>query len=466
MQIYNTLGRKKEELLLSGSKIRIFVCGPTVYDHSHIGHARTYIVFDLIAKYLRHKGYEVDYLQNITDIDDKIIERAKHKEINPSDLTQEYKEAYYEDMKALGITSVTRYTPATSHIPEIISQVKRLIEKSIAYLIEDDGYYFDLTKFPDYGKLSGRTVEGAEDAVSRIDESNKKKNRGDFALWKFSKPEEPGWDSELGYGRPGWHIEDTAITEKYFGPQYEIHGGAQDLVFPHHEAEIAQMESISGLKPMVKYWMHSGFLTINGKKMSKSLNNFVTIRDALTEYPPQALRLMFLSAHYRSPIDYRPENIEGSEAAVARIGEFLQKIKASFNSLQEKKNDKARLAILSFESSFEREMDDDFNTPSAIAALFDLMRLINPTIDSLELDKSSADKIISLLNQLDDLLGIIPPQQDEIPINIRVLVQEREKERKNNNFTRSDELRKEIKKLGYEIEDATFGPIAKKEKIV
>ncbi|MEK7151527.1 MAG: cysteine--tRNA ligase, partial [Patescibacteria group bacterium] len=305
IKIFNTLTRQKEEFKPTDpKKVKMFVCGPTVYDYSHIGHARTYIIYDVIARYLRSCGYDVFYLQNITDIDDKIIERAKQKQQSPSDLAQEYKEKYYEDIKKLGITSVSEYAPATQYIPEIISQVQRLIEKGIAYLIEEEGYYFDLTQFTDYGRLSGRTTEAAEDATSRIDESSKKRNKGDFVLWRLSKPEEPGWDSPFGYGRPGWHIEDTAITEKNFGPQYDIHGGAHDLIFPHHEAEIAQMESISGQKPFVKYWAHSGFLTINGQKMSKSLGNFVTIRDVLEKYPPETLRLMFLMSHYRSPVDY------------------------------------------------------------------------------------------------------------------------------------------------------------------
>src|SRR3989344_9392375 len=305
MLVFNSLAKQKEEFApRNGKKVNMFVCGPTVYDSSHIGHARTYISFDVIARYLWHLGYKVKYLQNITDIDDKIIDRAKKENKHPLKLAGEFEKIYYQDMKSLGINSVSKYAPATKYIKQIVSQVKRLKEKGFAYEIPGDGIYFDLSKLTDYGKLSGRTTEGAEDAVSRIDESINKRNKGDFALWKFSKPGEPKWKTELGEGRPGWHIEDTAITEKHFGPQYDIHGGARDLIFPHHEAEIAQMEGISGKKPMVRTWMHTGLLTINGEKMSKSLGNFITIRDFLEKQPARVLRFLMIKAHYRSPIDY------------------------------------------------------------------------------------------------------------------------------------------------------------------
>src|SRR3989344_6827251 len=254
LKIYNTLTKQKEEFNKQpGDKVRMFVCGPTVYDYPHIGHARTYVIFDVIAKYLRYKGIELNYLQNITDIDDKIIARAKERGIEPKELADKFEKLYYEDMKAIGIDSVSQYACATEHIPEIVDQVKRLIDKGHVYKIDPStslgasgGFYFDLSTFPDYGKLSGRTAAQAEDSVSRIDESVSKRNKGDFVLWKLSGKDEPGWDTELGYGRPGWHIEDTAISEKYLGQQYEIHGGAQDLMFPHHESEIAQQESASG----------------------------------------------------------------------------------------------------------------------------------------------------------------------------------------------------------------------------
>ena len=254
MKLYNTLSRKKkcpepEEQ----RKLRLFVCGPTVYDYTHIGHARTYLFFDFFTKYLRHRGYEVNYLQNITDIDDKIIARAADRKIRPDELAQQFTDFYFEDMKTISVDAVTIYAPATAFISQIVAQVERLVDKGFAYKIENDGWYFDISKDEDYGKLSGRTASQAEDGVSRIDDSDAKRNRGDFCLWKFSKPNEPKWNTRIGTGRPGWHIEDTAISEYYFGPQYDIHGGADDLKFPHHEAEIAQQESASGLKPFVRF---------------------------------------------------------------------------------------------------------------------------------------------------------------------------------------------------------------------
>lgn len=472
MKIYNTLTRKKEEFRpVDPPRVRMFVCGPTVYDFSHIGHARTYVVYDVIARYLRYRGYDVFYLQNVTDIDDKIIERARQKEQNPAELAQEYKEAYYEDMKKLGITSVSEYAPATQYIPEIISQVQRLIEKGVAYLIENDpepspaasygagGYYFDLTKFSDYGKLSGRTTEAAEDATSRIDESIKKKNKGDFVLWRFSKPEEPGWDSPFDYGRPGWHIEDTAITEKHFGPQYDLHGGARDLIFPHHEAEIAQMESISGQNPFVKYWVHSGFLTINGQKMSKSLGNFVTIRDVLEKYPSEALRLMFLMTHYRSPMDYTEENLKQAEAATNRLAEFKIRLESAKTLLG---GSTTKLEVINeIKGKFECEMDDDFNTAKAIGHIFDLVRQVNPLIDSQELDSNSAKQVLNWLNDVNSILGIIPSKAVEIPAEIQKLTNEREQARAKKDFARADQIREQIKNLGYEVDDTIYGPFAK-----
>ncbi|KKU84749.1 MAG: Cysteinyl-tRNA ligase, partial [Parcubacteria group bacterium GW2011_GWA2_47_8b] len=305
MLIHDTLSGKKEDLekVADNKKLRLFVCGPTVYDYIHIGNARTYIVFDNLVRYLRALGVKVFYLQNITDIDNKIIRRAAEENTNAKSLAKKYEKYYHEDEKALGIKSVTKYARATAHIKQIVRQIQTLIAKGHAYKI-DDGYYFDISTFPEYGKLAKRTVNQAEDSVSRIDENVNKKNKGDFALWKFKKENEPSWKTPIGEGRPGWHIEDTAITERWFGPQYDIHGGAVDLKFPHHEAEIAQQEAASGKKPMVKVWMHSGFLVVGGEKMAKSSGNFVTVRDFLKQYPVEVLRYLVAAHHYRSPLDY------------------------------------------------------------------------------------------------------------------------------------------------------------------
>ena len=465
----------------------MFVCGPTVYDSSHIGHARTYISFDVIARYLRHLGYKVKYLQNITDIDDKIIDRAKKENKDPLKLAGEFEKIYYQDMKSLGINSVSKYAPATKYIKQIVSQVKRLKEKGFAYEIPGDGFYFDLSKLTDYGKLSGRTTEGAEDAVSRIDESVNKRNKCDFALWKFSKPGEPKWrvkwekeepqttsarlparqgsedsdKSTSALGRPGWHIEDTAITEKHFGPQYDLHGGARDLIFPHHEAEIAQMESISGKKPFVKYWLHTGFLTINGQKMSKSLGNFITIRDSLKNYSPEVLRFLFLSTHYRSPIDYQESAVKSAWAGVQRIEEFIHKL-SNIRHLGAQLPSNMEKILLETKKGFTEAMGDDFSTPRAIAVIFKMIKEFNPLLTESKVDKKSAKKIKNLLEEFNEVLGIIPEKTKKTPDEILKMTDTREKLRRDKRYSEADDLRAQIRLKGYEIEDTVYGPLIKK----
>lgn len=469
LKIYNTLSRKKEILRpRQGKKISIFVCGPTVYDFSHIGHARTYIFFDFFVKYLRSLGYNVFYLQNITDVDDKIIQRAAEATEEPGRLARRFEREYLKDMKTLGIDGVTKYARATEHIKEIISQVERLLKKGYAYKTAD-GIYYDITKFKDYGKLSGRTTEQAEDAVSRIDESSQKKHKGDFALWKLSSHSrvrpyyaEPGWPSPWGPGRPGWHIEDTAITEKYFGPQYDIHGGARDLLFPHHEAEIAQMEAISDKKPMVKYWMHTGFLTVRGEKMSKSLGNFITIRDFLKNHSPRALRLQVLKSHYRSPIDYSEKAIKQAERELARIDEFMDKMQ---NAKRKMQNDNLKFKIINFQKKFYAALKDDLNTPKAIAVVFDLVRRGNLLLAKNKMSPRTAKEILKFLKEIDGFLQFIfwsKPKKEKVPAEILQLVAEREKYRRQKNWQKADDLRKKIKKLGYWIEDMQIGPKIKR----
>jgi len=457
LKLYNTLARKKETFRpRKGKKVNIFVCGPTCYDFSHIGHARTYIVFDSIVKYLREKNFDVFYLQNITDIDDKIIKRAKEKRTTPQKLANRFEKEYFKDMGSLRIDSVDKYARATEHIKEIISQVKRLKEKGFAYKIED-GIYYDITCFKDYGKLSGRTVLQAEDAVSRIDESKEKRNKGDFCLWKFSKKEKPKWKSPFGLGRPGWHIEDTAITEKYFGPQYDIHGGARDLIFPHHEAEIAQMEAISNKKPLVKYWLHPGFLTIEGQKMSKSLGNFITIRELLKKHSPEALRLLVLSSHYRSPIDYSKEAILQAEKNLERLVEFFQKIKKP--TLENAKK-KEVLNVKKYSEKFKKAMEDDFNTPKAFSVIFDFVKAGNKKLE--KLSKKDLKESYQFLERVDKIFEIFPKEKLIIPLEVKQLVEIREKYRKEKKFKKADQIRKKIKKLGFWVKDTKQGPTVKK----
>ncbi len=462
LKLYNTLSKKKEVFRpRKGKRVNFFVCGPTVYDFSHIGHARTYIIFDVIVKCLREKGYNVFYLQNITDIDDKIIKRAKEKLTTPHKLARDFEKEYLKDMRSLKVNSVTKYARATEHIKEIISQVKRLSKKDYAYRIED-GIYYNIRKFRDYGKLSKRTVLQAEDAVSRIDESKGKRNRGDFCLWKFSELNEPSWKSPWGLGRPGWHIEDTAIAEKYFGFQYNIHGGARDLIFPHHEAEIAQMEALSGKKPFVKYWLHSGFLTVRGQKMAKSLGNFVTIRDFITKKSPRILRLLIIKSHYRSPIDYNEKIVKQTEKELEKIDEFVDKLK----NLRNKKRIKEvnLFSTSAYASVFEEAMKDDFNTPNAIALLFELINKSNSLLDKNQLGKKEAKEILDFLKKIDRIFNVIfeLKSKTKIPEKIFSLVKERENFRKIGQWKKADELRKKIKELGYWVEDTKEGSKIKK----
>jgi len=492
VRIYNSLSRKKEPLpqpsrrVAAGEakakKLRLFVCGPTVYDYPHIGHARTYIFFDFFAKYLRSQRYAVDYLQNITDIDDKIIKRAEKEGKKPTDIAKFYTKAYLEDMKKLGIDAVTKYAPATEFIPQIIAQTERLIKKGYGYEIPGDGYYFDISKFKDYGKLSRRSAEQAEHATSRIDESVGKRNKGDFCLWKFSHANaapplsgsgplrqcfseasnanaamriidgEPVWESSLGNGRPGWHIEDTAITEKFFGPQYDIHGGGVDLKFPHHEAEIAQQEAASGKKPLVKIWMHTGILVVNGEKMSKSLGNFVTIRSFLKNNDPAVLRLMVFQHNYRSPMDYNEKLLEGAKNTWDDIKLFMNKL----DFLISKPSVGKKIShLFDFPGLFDMKLRDDINTPQALAVIFRAIYYGNKML--FRMDRDSLLRTRKFLTDSLSLFGILPAPAPKIPRKIENLVEKREKLRSNQQFIQSDALRKEADALGYIIEDTPAG---------
>jgi len=447
LKIYSTLTRKKEEFKpLKGNKVNLFVCGITPYDYAHIGHAKTYIQFDIIVKYLRYKKYKVFYLQNITDIDDKIINRAKELNMPFDKLAREYEKCYYEDMKSLGVNSVDKYARATDFIKDIVSQIERLMKKGFAYKISD-GIYFDLTKFKDYGELSGRTTSSGEDAVSRIDENIEKKNKGDFCLWKYSKESEPSWETELKKGRPGWHIEDTAITEKEFGPQYDIHGGAKDLIFPHHEAEIAQMESISGKKPLVKYWLHTGFLNVSGQKMSKSLGNFFTIRDILKKYNAKTLRFLFIQTHYRSAIDFSESSLESAKNSLERLNDFMMKLKTGKDNLPDSYLKKVK-------ENFIKAMDDDFDTPKALAVIFNLVKEANT--------KGGGKKAYSLMLEFDKIFNILDYEGIKMPSDLKELLKKREEARKNKDYKKADILRDKIKQKGYIIEDSDKGLLLKK----
>ncbi len=462
IKIYNTLTGKKDLLKpLEGRQVNLFVCGPTVYDFSHIGHARTYIIFDCFVKYLTHLGFKVFYLQNITDVDDKIIARAREKGVSSMDLAKAFEKDYLKDMKLLGIDSVKKYAPTTNYIPEIISQIERLMQKDNAYKLED-GIYFDISKFKGYGKLSNRTALQAEDSVSRIDYSTLKKNRGDFCLWKFNQGEngEPSWPSPFGQGRPGWHIEDTATTEKFFGAQYDIHGGGRDLMFPHHEAEITLMETISSKAPLAKYWMHTGFLTINGQKMSKSLNNGITIDDFLKRYPVEQLRFWIAKNLWHSPIDYSDSMMVEVKSSLEKIEEFLRKIKNVKNVRAGKKIDVKKL-----QTDFYSQLNDDFNTPKAFAVIFSFIKETNKHLDENLVGKKDAWQIYTFFEEINEIFGIFDfknLKKSTVPDQVTALLQQREDSRKAQDWQKADEMRAEIEKYGFVVEDTSDGPIVKK----
>ncbi len=446
IKIYNTLSKSVEELSpMEEGKIKFFVCGPTVYDFPHLGHAKTYTQFDFIVKYLRWRGFEVNYLQNITDLDDKIIQRAAERGISWRQLADDYEKIYKDDMLALRNTAVNKFARATDYIENIVSQVKRMIDKGLAYQAPDGSWYFEIAKFKDYGKLSGRTELRETDGVSRIDESDFKRGWNDFCLWKASKEGEPAWETELGKGRPGWHIEDTAITEVEFGPQYDIHGGAIDLIFPHHEAEIAQIESITGKAPFVRYWMHAGFLNINAQKMSKSLGNFKTIRDILKQYDYRVLRYFFLSNHYRAAIDFNDQALDQAKNGLARIDEFI------FNKVDAAHDDNAdEAAVSEAKEKFCAALDNDLNTPQAFAALFDFIRAQNQK-------EKSGKRTFEFLNQINTFLGFMKFDQAKSDEFIGSLIRERDAARAAKNFAKSDEIRDRLLAMGVKIYDSKEG---------
>jgi len=463
MKIQNTMTGKKENFQpIHNNRINLFVCGPTVYDDSHIGHARTYIAFDVVARYLNYKGFSVFYLQNITDVDDKIIQRAAETGVSPRSLARKFEQRYLEDMRALGSTNVNYYARATEHIPEIISQIERLSELGFAYETET-GIYFDESRFGDFGKLSH---QGAEDLEKhRIEPDSTKRNPGDFSLWKKRQDgEEVTWDSPWGKGRPGWHIEDTAITENYFGAQYDIHGGAMDLIFPHHEAEIAQMEAASGKKPLVRYWMHTGFLNVMGEKMAKSLGNFTTIRDMLREYEADAFRFFVLLAHYRSPIDFSEKALEQARKSLERIRQAAKIIeeqleKAAESSAPEQMDPVVALA----RAKFLESMDNDFNTPYALRAVFDLVREVNRRINEKTISQKGLQDASEQLREFGEILGLSfcevgkrPAEKtDAIAGNLsELLIETRQKLREKKEWQLADEIRAKLSELDIVIEDA------------
>jgi len=440
MKIYSTLTKTVEEFVpINGMNVNLFVCGPTVYDYPHLGHAKTYIQFDFVVRYLRWRGYDVTYLQNITDIDDKIINRANENGFKWNELSRKFEEIYIEDMKSLGNTSVNKYARATDYISQIVKQVQTLIDKGFAYKTTD-GIYFEVAKFKDYGKLSKRTEVKENDSLSRIDEDKEKRGWNDFCLWKNYKEGEPFWETELGKGRPGWHIEDTAITETEFGPQYDIHGGAVDLIFPHHEAEISQMEAVSGKVPLVKYWMHTGFLNINSEKMSKSKENFTTIREALKQYDFRVIRYLFLNTHYRSEIDFSEPTLIQAQNSVEKLNIFVNSIDKNFDDSEHTD------LINKIKSEVIEALDNDFNAPIAWAAIYEGVRQFN-------IAGKLGKNVFRFFEELNSIFEVIDFSNLEVPEDIFKLAKERTDAKSAKDWAKADELREKIKTLGYLVED-------------
>jgi len=474
IRIYNTLKRKKEifEPLKQG-RVGMYVCGPTVYDSCHIGHARSILTFDVIAKYLKASGFEVTYVRNFTDVDDKIINRANQIGIDSKALAEKYINEFYEDMDALNVERPTIEPRATEHIAQIIKVIEMLIDKSLAYEIDGD-IFFAIESFKDYGKLSGRKLEDME-AGARVDIDERKRNPFDFALWKSAKPGEPAWDSPWGKGRPGWHIECSAMSTEYLGETFDIHGGGKDLIFPHHENEIAQSEGAFG-KPFARFWIHNGFVNINQEKMSKSLGNFLMIKDILKSFHPEAVRLFLLSSHYRSPIDFTDKAMDEASAGLDKIYALLERVEEN-KELSEINN----VEPGNYYKQFCEAMNDDFNTARGIGVLFEAVRNINRLLDENKkgLSQDAIKNIISCKSdilKIGGILGILYESPEAYfegkksnglekksidPAVIEDMVKEREKARKAKNWEKADKIRKQLEVMDIVIEDRPEGTIWK-----
>lgn len=459
MKIYNTLTRRKEEFIpLNGNKVTIYACGPTVYDFFHVGNARVFITFDAVRRYLKYMGYDVKFVQNFTDIDDKMIKRANEEGITVKELGDRFIEEYFKDADALNVKRADVHPRATEHIRDIVEFIKVLIEKGYAYVVDGD-VYFSARSFPGYGKLSGQKLEELE-AGARVEPGEKKRDPLDFALWKAKKPGEPAWPSPWGEGRPGWHIECSVMAIKHLGETIDIHGGGPDLIFPHHENEIAQSEAATG-KPFARFFMHVGYLNINNEKMSKSLGNFFTVREILKEYEPEVLRFLMLSSHYRSPINFSKELMEQSKNALERLYtalyamEHLEKVTPERPATPEEEEYLKKL--LQNKDKFIESMDDDFNTASAIAALFDIVREFNVSLNE-NSSREAVKKTKELLLELGGVLGLFskfqPALLDE---EIERMIKERQEARKAKNYALADKIRDELRARGIIIEDTPTG---------
>ena len=460
MQIYNTMTRKKETFIpMTPGKVSMYVCGPTVYDYIHIGNARPLIVFDTFRRYLEYRGYDVTYVQNFTDIDDKLINRANREHTTVPALADRFIGEYYTDADALGIKRSTVNPRATEHIDEIIDLVSQLIEKGHAYPTENGDVYFSVRSYPGYGKLKGQDIDDMENGV-RIDPSDIKHDPLDFALWKGAKPGEPSWPSPWGPGRPGWHIECSAMSMSILGPTFDIHGGGMDLIFPHHENEIAQSEAATG-KPFARYWMHNGYINIDNQKMSKSLGNFKSVRDISGQYDPEAIRMFMLGANYRNPLNFSRDLMDQAVTS-------LERLRTAKARLSETVTDESRIAgdlpdvLKSFRNRFNDAMDDDLNTADALGVLFDFARFVN-IFASEPHAESDIHAVQSAYQELASVLGLLQRDRTEvIPQEMLDLLAARTEARKMKDWKRADAIREQLKNMGYAVEDSAQGPKLKK----
>lgn len=458
IRLYNTLTRKQEifEPLNSGI-VNMYVCGPTVYDYFHIGNARPLVVFDTLRRYFEYRGYKVKFVQNFTDIDDKMINRANQEGITVKELGDRFIREYYIDAEGLNIRLADVHPRATEHIPDMIEFIQQLIDKGLAYIADGD-VYFDTAKFPEYGKLSHQNFDELE-AGARVEVNENKRSPMDFVLWKAQKPGEPAWNSPWGPGRPGWHIECSVMSMKYLGQTIDIHGGGQDLIFPHHENEIAQSEALTN-KPLARFWLHNGYININDQKMSKSLGNFFTVRDISKEYDLEVIRVFMLLSHYRSPINFSRELLDQAKSALDRLYNArlrLQDIVAQTDNGALSPEERAFVEKLpEYRQRFIEAMDDDFNTANAMGVIFDLVKDININVDD-GASAASAGAALDMLNELTGVMGLLYKDQKRLDDEIEQMIQRRQEARARRDWATADRIRDELKAKGIALEDTPQG---------
>ena len=468
MYIYNTMTRKKELFVpLKEGQVSMYACGPTVYNFFHIGNARPFIVFDTLRRYLEYRGYKVTFVQNFTDIDDKMIRRANEEGTTVKELGDRFIKEYYTDADALGVKRATVNPRATEHIQDIIDLVETLVEKGHAYPASNGDVYFSVRSWPGYGKLSGQNIDDLENGA-RVDPTEEKRDPLDFALWKGQKPGEPAWPSPWGMGRPGWHIECSAMNRKYLGKTIDIHCGGEDLQFPHHENEIAQSEAANDA-PFAHYWMHNGFLNIDNKKMSKSLGNFFTVRDAAAAYGYEPIRFFMLSAHYRTPLNYSAESLQQAQAALDRLYTAKENLAFLAQNGADGEPTEAEQAVLNqaddFRQRFDAAMDDDFNTADAVSVLFEVVRAANKAVGpDQKPTKAGAEALLKLVLEFTDVLGLLYGKAEEsLDDKVEALIAQRQEARKNKNWAEADRIRDELKAMGITLMDTKQGVQWKKD---